>query len=79
MSPDSEDYRLATMLRVDPERLASLRRATSGITRCPNCDEPNKADQKFCIKCGAALYPEDVHESAEKPEPAVTTDEDKEK
>ncbi len=58
MSPDQNDYRLATMLRVDPERLAALRRSMSGKTRCPNCDEANDADRKFCAKCGAALYPD---------------------
>ena len=58
MSPDQSDYRLATMLRLDPEKLAALRRARTGITKCPNCDEPNSADQKHCVKCGAALYPD---------------------
>jgi len=58
MAPDKEDYRLATMLRLDPERLAALRRVVSGMTRCPNCNEPNKADTKYCVKCGGALYPE---------------------
>lgn len=58
MSPDTRDYRLATMLRLDPERLAALRRARTGKTKCPNCDETNDADKRFCAKCGAALYPD---------------------
>ena len=58
MSPDKEDYRLATMLRVDPDRLAAARRAITGVTRCPNCDQPNPADQRYCYKCGNALYPD---------------------
>ena len=62
MSPDRNDYRLATMLRLDPERLAALRRSMSGKTKCPNCDETNDADRKYCVKCGAALYPDLVAE-----------------
>ena len=58
MSPDHVDYRLATLLRIDPERLAALRRARSGMTMCPNCCEPTRADQRYCEKCGAALYPD---------------------
>lgn len=58
MSPDKNDYRLATLMRLDPEKLAAVRRMMSGTTRCPNCDEPNRADQRRCVKCGAALYPD---------------------
>ncbi len=58
MAPDERDYRLASMLRMDPERLSALRRATSHKTRCPKCDEQNDADRRFCSKCGAALYPD---------------------
>lgn len=46
------------MMRIDPERLKVLRRAMSGNTRCPRCNEINRADTKACRKCGAALYPE---------------------
>ena len=58
MSPNRSDYMLAIMMRVDPERLAAVRRAISGVTRCPQCDEPNPAAQRRCAKCGAALYPD---------------------
>jgi len=56
--PAYHDYALATMLRLDPERLAALRRAMTGMTRCPECDALNRADQPRCDKCGAKLYPE---------------------
>ena len=49
---------IATLYRLDPERLAAVRRAISGITRCPQCDAPNRADQPRCDSCGAKLYPE---------------------
>ena len=64
MPPNREDYRLATLLRMDPEKLAAFRRVVSGVTRCPKCDEPNKADQKYCNRCGALLYP-DLEEEEE--------------
>ena len=50
------DRVLATMYRLDPERLAAIRRAATGMTRCPECDALNPADQKKCYKCGARLY-----------------------
>lgn len=59
------DYALATMLRLDPDRLAAVRRAVTGMTRCPKCDALNRADQQRCDKCGAKLYPE-VPENDEK-------------
>ncbi len=58
MPPDQTDYRFATMLRIDPERLAALRRARTGKTKCPHCDETNDAGLRNCAKCGAALYPD---------------------
>jgi len=51
-----EDRVIATMYRLDPERLAAVRRAASGTTRCPECDAVNPADQRKCYKCGANLY-----------------------
>jgi len=63
--PDENEYGerdhdnvIATLYRLDPDRLAAVRRAISGITRCPNCDAPNRADQQRCDRCGAKLYPE---------------------
>ncbi len=56
--PAYHDNALATMFRLDPERLAALRRAMTGMTRCPECDALNRADQPRCDKCGAKLYPE---------------------
>jgi len=53
-----EDRVIATLYRLDPDRLAAVRRAVSGMTRCPECDEKNPADQKRCYKCGAKLYPD---------------------
>ena len=58
MSPDRDDYRLAMLMRLDPEKLAAVRRAISKKTKCPQCDELNSADQRSCQKCGAALYPD---------------------
>ena len=52
------DNVIATLYRLDPERLAAVRRAISGITRCPQCDASNRADQPRCDRCGAKLYPE---------------------
>jgi len=51
-----EDRVLAAMYRLDPDKLAAIRRATSGTTRCPECDTVNPADQRKCYKCGANLY-----------------------
>ena len=56
--PSYHDWTLATMYHLDPERLAALRRAMTGMTRCPECDALNRADQPRCDKCGAKLYPE---------------------
>ncbi len=53
--------RLAELMvrnRYDPERLASLKRAVSGKTRCPECNEINPAGQETCDDCGAKLYPD---------------------
>lgn len=52
------DYTIAMMYRLDPEKVAAVRRAISGKTRCPDCDAVNRADQARCEKCGAKLYPE---------------------
>lgn len=52
------DYAIATMYRLDPDKIAAVRRAISGKTRCPECDEVNPADQPRCQKCNAKLYPE---------------------
>ena len=51
-----EDRLIAMMYRLDPDRLAAVRRATSGTTRCPECDTLNPATQRTCYKCGAKLY-----------------------
>jgi len=51
-----EDRVIATMYRLDPDRLAAVRRAASGMTRCPGCDTLNPADQRRCYKCGTNLY-----------------------
>lgn len=56
--PAYHDNALAIMYRLDPEKLAAIRRAVSGLTRCPECDAVNRADQPRCDKCGAKLYPE---------------------
>jgi ribosomal protein L40E len=70
--PNYHDYEIATMYRVDPEKLAQIRRIMSGMTRCPECDALNSADQKRCEKCGAKLYPEvEDEEPAKEEEPYV--------
>lgn len=71
--PNYHDYAIATMYRVDPEKLAQIRRIVSGVTRCPECDAVNPANQKRCDKCGAKLYPEmeDEEPSKEEEEPYV--------
>lgn len=51
------DALLATMYRMDPDRLRQLRRVVSGVSRCPECDSPNPAGERFCRKCGSKLYP----------------------
>lgn len=57
-SPAYHDLTIATLYRLDPEKLAAIRRSISGMTRCPECDALNRADQPRCDKCGAKLYPE---------------------
>jgi len=52
------DLTIATLYRLDPDRLKAVRRAVTGATRCPQCDALNRADQPRCDKCGAKLYPE---------------------
>jgi len=51
-----EDRVIATLYRLDPDRLAAVRRAASKMTRCPECDTLNPADQRKCYNCGANLY-----------------------
>ena len=51
-----QDIWLAGMYRLDPDKLAAIRRAATGMTRCPECDALNPADQKRCSQCGARLY-----------------------
>ncbi|OGS41484.1 MAG: hypothetical protein A3K67_04120 [Euryarchaeota archaeon RBG_16_62_10] len=63
-----KDHLIATMFRMDVDRLAALRRVMSGKTRCPNCDAVNPAGQKTCGKCGAYLYPELRENEKEKSE-----------
>jgi uncharacterized paraquat-inducible protein A len=57
-SPAYHDLTIATLYRLDPDKLAAIRRVISGVTRCPECDALNRADQPRCDKCGAKLYPE---------------------
>jgi len=63
-----EDRVLAAMYRLDPERLAAVRRATTGMTRCPVCDTVNPAAQRKCSRCGANLYYDLPDEEEKKPE-----------
>lgn len=71
--PAYHDNTIAIMYRLDPEKIAAVRRAISGMTRCPQCDGLNRADQRYCIKCGAKLYPdvEDEERPSEDQEPYV--------
>lgn len=57
-SPAYHDMTIATLYRLDPDKLAAIRRSMTGMTRCPECDALNRADQQRCDKCGAKLYPE---------------------
>jgi ribosomal protein L32 len=57
-----EDAKLATMFRVDVDRLKTMRRVMSGTARCPNCDKVNPAENRFCQYCGAKLYPAEEEE-----------------
>lgn len=59
-----KDAFIATLYRMDPDRLRTLRRVTSGVTRCPECDHPNPAQEKVCSRCGARLYPVEEAEEA---------------
>jgi uncharacterized paraquat-inducible protein A len=66
--PAYHDNMIAIMYRLDPEKIAAVRRAISGMTRCPGCDALNRADQGHCIRCGAKLYPEVKDEESPKEE-----------
>ena len=61
-NPAYHDMTIATLYRMDPEKLKAIRRAMTGMTRCPECDALNRADQKYCDRCGAKLYPDLVYE-----------------
>jgi hypothetical protein len=52
-----DEHLAATLLRIDVDRVRAVRRATSGTTRCPQCDAPNPADRRTCRACGSRLYP----------------------
>ncbi len=54
----------ATLFRLDVDRVRAVRRAASGVTRCPECDAVNQADRRTCKACGSRLYP--VEEENEK-------------
>lgn len=73
-SESYHDVPLSILYRLDPEKLAAVRRSISGMTRCPRCDALNRADQSRCDKCGAKLYPEvpDNEEEAALKEQAST-------
>ncbi len=53
----NKDNFLAALTRTDPQRLAALRRISSGVARCPYCDAVNPPENRFCDKCGQKLYP----------------------
>lgn len=59
-----DEHLAATLLRVDVDRIRAVRRAASGVTRCPQCDAVNPADRRICKACGSRLYP--VEEEDEK-------------
>jgi uncharacterized paraquat-inducible protein A len=48
---------VATLYRLDVDRVRAVRRAVSGTTRCPECDAVNPASQRTCKACGSRLYP----------------------
>jgi rRNA maturation endonuclease Nob1 len=52
-----DEHVAATLLRVDVDRIRAVKRAISGLTRCPECDSMNPADRRMCKACGARLYP----------------------
>ena len=70
-NPNYGDFAIASRYQIDPERLAQVRRIVSGMTRCPECDALNRADQRHCVKCGAKLYPEVEDEKKPEEEPYV--------
>lgn len=74
--PAYHDNTIATLYRLDPDKLKAIRRAVTGMTRCPECDELNRADEKWCSKCGAKLYP-DLDYEAEKPQEGEPEEEPK--
>lgn len=53
---EKDDF-IAAMYRLDPVRLRQLRRVMSGVSRCPECDAVNPANERLCSKCGARIYP----------------------
>jgi uncharacterized paraquat-inducible protein A len=59
-----KDAFIAAMYRLDPDKLRQLRRITSGVSRCPECDAVNPASERLCVKCGAKLYPVEEAEEA---------------
>jgi ribosomal protein L40E len=77
--PAYHDMSLATMYHLDPEKLAAIRRIVSGMTRCPECDALNPANQKRCDKCGAKLYPEVKDDEPPKKEDEVYVPPEKQK
>jgi ribosomal protein L40E len=48
---------VATLFRLDVDRVRAVRRSVSGTTRCPECDAANPADRRTCRSCGSRLYP----------------------
>lgn len=55
-------YRLGMLLYTNIDKLTDLltgkiAEVSGELRRCPNCEEMNPSDSKFCKKCGAALTP----------------------